>query len=203
VDHLYSLIGHYVYECDLELEIGRQYHELHYQVEDEIKEQYQFLKEKYLNDDKLKAMNNNIFLELTQKMQHLYSISKEKYDIIGQLLKGIDPSKVIAFTKFIASGDKLRSIFPEITILSYGKHAYGLNLQQYNICIFFDKTWDYAQRIQSEARIYRKGQKEQCIFYDLTGDVGLETMISKNIEKKQGLLEYFKSKAVREILNEL
>jgi len=203
VDHLYSLIGHYVYECDLELEIGKQYHDVAYKIEDDIKEQYHYLKAKYLNDEKLQAMNNNIFLELTQKMQHLYCISEEKYDLVREILNTNDPSQVIAFTKFIASGDKLRALFPGITVLSYGKHAHGLNLQQFNVCIFFDKTWDYAQRIQSEARIYRKGQKNQCIFYDLTGDVGLESMISKNIEKKQGLLEYFKSKAVKEILNEL
>ena len=203
VDHLYSLIGHYVYECDLELEIGKQYHDVSYVIDDEIKDQYYLLKTKYLDDEKLQAMNNNIFLELTQKMQHLYSISQNKYEIVGKILTDIDHQKVIVFTKFIDSGAILRAMFPNITVLSYQKHALGLNLQQFSVCIFFDKTWDYAQRIQSEARIYRKGQHDQCIFYDLTGDVGLETMISKNISKKQGLLEYFKSKAVKEILNEL
>lgn len=203
VDYLYSLIKHYIYECNLKLNIGTQYHTLNYQIDDDIKKEYYKIKEEYLDDEKLLMMNNNIFIELTQKMQHLYCNSSEKLMLVKELLKINNPEKTIIFTKFISSQDWLQKLNSKATILSYSKHSYGLNLQKYNVCIFYDKTWDYAQRLQSERRIYRTGQQEQCIYYDLTGDVGLERMIDANINKKLHLLEYFKSKAAREVVQEL
>lgn len=68
---------------------------------------------------------------------------------------------------------------------------FALSLKQSKI-IFFDKTFDYAQRDQAEHRIYRMGQKEDVTYYDLTGDVNLEHTIDQNIEYKQNLLDEFK-----------
>lgn len=199
VDHLYSMIGHYVYECNLKVDVEKKYHDLKYTIDQEIKDEYYRIKAEYLNDEKLMMMNNNIFIELTQKMQHIYCVSENKFDLIRGILATTSPERVIAFTKYIVSTESLKIAFPDITVLTYGKHAYGLNLQQYNVCIFFDKTWDYAQRLQAERRIYRKGQHENCTYYDLTGDVGLESLINKNIEKKQSLLQYFKEKGVEAV----
>jgi SNF2 family DNA or RNA helicase len=76
--------------------------------------------------------------------------------------------------------------------MSLGKHAYGLNLQQYTRIIFFDKTWDYAQREQVEHRIYREGQTDDSIYYDLTSNAGLDSLINQNIKKKTNMLQIFK-----------
>ncbi len=203
VDYLYSLIGHYVYECDLEIEVQKQYHDCSYEIDEDIKQEYYRLKEKYLDDEKLLAMNNNIFLELTQKMQHLYSCTEDKFSILNNLMAANKNANILVFTKYVISAVEVSKRFPGVMVLSYQKHAHGLNLQENNVCVFFDKTWNYAERIQAEGRIFRKGQKNNCIYYDLTGNVGLESMINKNIEKKQNLLDYFKSKAVKEILKEL
>ena len=88
-------------------------------------------------------------------------------------------------------------------ILTYGKHSFGLNLQDKNVTVYFDKTFDYAQRIQSGYRTYRMGQNKNCIYYDLTGNVGLESVIDKSINKKMSMSEYFKSKSINEIIKEL
>ena len=64
--------------------------------------------------------------------------------------------------------------------------------------MFFDKIWDYALREQAERRIFRTGQTDDCIFYDLTGNVGLETMIDQNILKKADLLREFKKLSLEE-----
>lgn len=82
--------------------------------------------------------------------------------------------------------------FPQANVISYGKGSFGLNLQQYSKIIFFDKTFDYAQRYQAEHRIYRMGQKEDVTYYDLTGNVNLEHTIDQNIGYKQNLLDEFK-----------
>ena len=51
--------------------------------------------------------------------------------------------------------------------VTYGLGAYGLNLQYCHNVIFAEHSWDYAQRIQAEARIYRMGQSQDCYFYDI------------------------------------
>ena len=84
-------------------------------------------------------------------------------------------------------------------MLSYQKEALGLNLQSYRYTVYFDKIWDYALRMQSSRRTYRTGQELDCIYYDLTGDVGLERLIDANIEKKVSMTEYFKKKTKEEV----
>ena len=79
----------------------------------------------------------------------------------------------------------------------------GLNLQEYRYTVYFDKIWDYALRMQSSRRTYRTGQTFDCVYYDLTGDIGLEKLIDKNIDKKISMTEYFKRKTKEEIRKEL
>jgi SNF2 family DNA or RNA helicase len=197
IDYLYSLIHHYIFEADLTLSIKKNYHQIRYVVSD--KKEYTVLKEKYLNDEMLQFKNNNIFLEMTSKMQHSYCVDVSKIEAFKQLIKDLDQSKVLVFCRFVKSQEVLKEMFPELQILSYQKHALGLNLQQYNTTIYFDKVWDYGLRTQSINRTYRIGQNQNCNYYDLTGDVGLEALIDKNIAKKIGIVEYFKSKTKEQL----
>ena len=81
-----------------------------------------------------------------------------------------------------------------VLYITYGCGAYGLNLQFCKNIIFAEHTWDYAQRVQAEARIYRIGQGQQVNYYDLICDgVGLEQLITDCIEKKSSLLYTIKS----------
>jgi SNF2 family DNA or RNA helicase len=201
IDYLYSLIRHYIFECDLSLEIKQKYHEVKYVVSD--KKEYDYLKEKYLDDEMLLWKNNNIFLEMTSKMQHSYCVDANKLNKLKTLICDLDQSKILIFCRFVESQEVLKKMYPNVMILSYQKHALGLNLQQYNTTIYFDKVWDYALRTQSINRTYRMGQTIDCEYYDLTGDVGLENLIDKNIAKKIGMVEYFKSKTKEELKKEL
>jgi SNF2 family DNA or RNA helicase len=203
VDYLYSLIRHYVYEADLELQLKQQYIELPYEVTGEMKDEYYRLKEKYLDNEMLQWKNNNIFLEMTQKMQHTYCCADEKFTRLDEVLKANDPEKVVVFTKYIASREAITEKYKGLTVLSYGKHTFGLNLQHKSVTVYWDKTWDFAQREQTERRTYRTGQQQDCIYYDLTGNVGLESMIDKNVERKENLLEYFKRVSVEQLKQEL
>ncbi len=199
LDYLYSLIEPYIFESTLSLRVGQQYIDLSYSISEEEQNEHDRLKGKYLDDKMLLARNNNIFLELTQKMQHNYSASEEKFTIVEKLLEKHDPSKVLIYAKYIDTQQLLKDTFPYVRIMSLGKHAYGLNLQQYNVVIFFDKTWDYAQREQVEHRVYRGLQHFDCIYYDLTANVGLDQLINASILKKERLLTAFKSKTINEL----
>ncbi len=200
IDFLYSLIRHYVFEADLELSIHQQHHDLDYCIDKEIKGEYYRLKEEYLDNDKLLYMNNNIFLELTQKMQHLYCCTDEKFDLVKKLFQSINQSETIIACKYIRSQEQCRKAFPKSTVLSLQKEAMSLNLQHCNNLIFWDKTWDWALLDQMMHRIWRTGQTKDCRFYHLNGDVGLEKLIKQNNDKKEGMLKYFKIKTLKEIL---
>lgn len=203
VDYLYSLIRHYVFKCDLRLNITQSYQEAPYELDEDSREEYQRLKEHYLRDETLEWKDNNIFLEMTQKMQHAYCCSPAKVDAVRKILREIPESECLIFCKYVDSRELCRREFPQAAVLSYQKDALGLNLQRYRYTIYFDKTWDYALRIQSGHRTFRTGQEYDCLYWDLTGDVGLEKMIDKNIQKKIGLTEYFKGKTKEELEEEL
>lgn len=201
VDYLYSLIRHYVFKADLKLGISQHYRSKAYYIDEDSREEYARIKEIFLEDEMLEWRNNNIFLEMTQKMQHAYCCTGDKIDQVKSILaeEEVDPSKTIIFCKFIKSRELCERLFPECLVLSYQKDSLGLNLQEYNVTIYFDKVWDFALRTQSTRRTFRTGQERDCLYYDLTGYVGLERLIDRNIGKKVTMSEYFK-KATKEQL---
>ena len=200
IDYLYSLIGEYVYECDLELNVQQVYETAKYYLSEAEKEQYNFLKEKYLDDEKLMMMNNNIFLEMTQKMQHEYCCSEGKFQKVADWI--IDESKTIIFTKYIVSAEECRKRFPKATVLNYQTGSLSLNLQDKPYTVYFDQTFDWGLVAQSAHRNYRTGQENDCRYLRLIGDVGLEELIYKNNQKKLGISEYLK-KISKEQLKEV
>jgi len=199
IDYLYSLIEPFIFESKLSLSIGQQHININYNLSDEEIQEHNNLKNKYLDNEVLMAKNNNIFLEITQKMQHNYSLSPDKFTIVDKLIETLDKSKILIYAKYIDTQNTLKKYYKDIKIMSLQKHSFGLNLQDNNVIIFWDKTWDYAQREQVERRIFRTGQKQDCIFYDLTGNIGLEKLINDNIDRKSKLLEYFKSKTSQQL----
>lgn len=203
IDYLYSLIEPFIFESKLSLSIGQQHIDIDYRLTDEDQEQHDKLKAKYLDNEYLLARNNNIFLEITQKMQHNYSLSHSKFEIVDKLLSEIDKSKVLIYAKYIDTQESLAKHYKDVRIMSLQKHSYGLNLQDYNVIVFWDKTWDYAQREQIERRIFRTGQMSDCVYYDLTGNIGLENMINQNIERKRNLLDVFAGMSVEQLKKEL
>jgi hypothetical protein len=203
IDYLYSLIEHYVYRCDLKLNVAQLYNVIKYSIGDDELRAYKGIKEKFLDDEMMEYRNNNIFLEMTQKMQHTYCLTKDKFTKLDALFEKIPQSKTIIFCKYVDSRYECESRYSQAKVLSYQKEALGLNLQEYSYTVYFDKIWDYALRMQSSRRTYRTGQEFDCIYYDLTGDIGLENLIDKNIDKKISMTEYFKRKTKKEIRKEL
>lgn len=199
IDYLYSLIRHYVFECSLSLSVNQLYNTVYYKLSDEDAVEYNTLKEKYLDNEMLQWKNNNIFMEMTQTMQHSYCCTEDKFLKLDELFTKIDPERTIIFCKYIKSQDECRKRYPKATILSYQKNSFGVNLQHLCNTVYFDKNWDYALRIQSGRRTFRTGQEYDCRYWDFTGNVGLERLIDANINKKTSMAEYFKGKTKEEI----
>lgn len=199
VDHLYNLIGHYVYEADVKLDVQRLVTTVSYHIGDAERQQYREIKEKYLDDEMMEARNNNIFLEMTNKMQHTYSCTSHKFDRLDQVLAAHDPEQVVIFCKYVSSREACAKRYPKAAVLSLQSESTSLNLQARNVTVFFDKTWDYYLVHQGVRRTYRTGQTRDCLYYNLTGDVPLESLIDRNVQKKMSLLEYFNNKSLAEL----
>lgn len=134
-------------------------------------------------------------------MQHSYCITEDKFKELDNLFETIPENKSIIFCKYIASKEACKKRYPNAIVLSYSMDSYGHNLPEFNHMIFFDKDWDWARRNQAKARNARITSKEDLSYYDFTGDVGLEDMVDKNIRKKTGMIEYFKSISNEELKN--
>jgi SNF2 family DNA or RNA helicase len=201
--YLYSLIQPYVFDCDLSLDIDKQYISHDFEISKDEREIYTEIKERYLNDEMLQFKNNNIFLEITQKLQHGYCVSPAKFAIVDEIMKGVDQSKVLIFRKFLASDLVLKSRYPAAKVLSIQSQSMGLNLQDFHTIIIWDKVWDYALIKQMEHRIYRTGQSHPCTFINLNADVNLEALMLKNIDKKGKLLTEFKQTALTNLIKQL
>lgn len=199
IDYLYSLIGEYVFECDLELNIERLFTEMTYKLDEEAKEKYYYLKNKYLDNELLMMKNNNIFLELTMKMQHEYCCTEEKFDCVNKWFETYPEEKTIIFCKYIASADECRKRFPKATVLNYKTGAFSYNLQHLPYMIMFDKTFDWGDRRQGMARNYRIGAEQDVRILELTGNVGLESLIKENNQKKLSTSEYLKKISIEQL----
>lgn len=194
INYLYSLIGQYIYECDLNLEVKQIFETKKYVIDDATKKTYYELKEKYLDNEKLIAMNNNIFLEMTMKMQHEYCVTPEKFNIVNEWFKQYPEEKTIIYCKYIISKEECISRYPKAIVLNYKSDSHGHNLQDKPYMIYFDGTFDWGDVSQSSARNYRNGQEEDCRYLNLIGDVSLEDLILKNNQKKELISNNFKAK---------
>lgn len=201
IEHLISLIEPYIFDCDLDIEAKKMYYDYFYDVD---MFQYSSLK-----NELLEGITNIDFFVLTTKLQQFYTTYKE--EMLKELLEQLN-DQVIIFVKYLDSiptgankivGDMNtkerkqvidkfeRGDFKELYI-TYGCGSYGLNLQFCRNIIFAEHCFDYSQRIQAEARIYRIGQNYDVNYYNLWCNVGLEKMIQSSLNKKSNLLNEIK-----------
>ncbi|TWW13580.1 helicase SNF2 [Dellaglioa algida] len=195
MEYLYSLISPYVFESKLRLDLAVQHINLGYSLTQEEHDYYNELKKSYLQ---MMTLGKDVFIQMTQLMQRSYSTSMGKVSVVKKLFKSINQRDTVIFCKFTNGSDLAKRHFPNALVLTYGKGSLGLNLQDYTNMIFWDKTFDYAQLEQAEKRIYRTGQKRECVYYHLNADVGLDGLFDNCINKKIALLEYFKKCSANE-----
>lgn len=204
IDYLYSLIEPYIFESKLSLSIGRVDIPIQFSLFNDEKEAYKKVKNSFLNAEEMMKWNNNIWMAMVQKLQQTYSLAEEKFKILDKIIKDNPNDKILVACKFISSQDEVKKYFGDkIKVLSYGKHTYGLNLQDYSIMVLWEKHWDYASLEQIQRRIFRKGQKKECRFFDLTANIGLDDIMTKNLNKKGRLLDFFKNKSVEKLQEKL
>lgn len=208
IPHLVSMIRPYVFDSELDLGANKHYYDYEYKNDDV--EGYEAIKRSFFGDGDLN------FYRLSTKLQEHYCASKDRERVLSQLLSSIEGQSIV-YVKFLASipegersltgksseEDRKRTLvefkdgkFDRLWI-TYGCGSLGLNLQFCRNIVFLEHSFDYAQRIQAEARIYRIGQESDVNYYDVRCDVGLERMIVGCLGKKKSLLGEIKEEIER------
>ena len=98
--------------------------DIRYEVPDEYEQIYVEIKEKYLSECMLESMNNNIFLAMVQEMQMSYALNEQKLAELEAIISRHDRSKIMIFCKFVKCEKFLKQLYPDILVLTYGKHSF-------------------------------------------------------------------------------
>lgn len=205
IEHLISKIKPYIFDSELDLNKGKNYYSYSYQMDDF--QGYQRVKRDFIE----RSCGDIDFMALSQMLQKFYCSSESKSVLLNSIIAEIN-EPVIVFVKFLSSiPQNSHAITGEVSsrcrqemirqfedgkfkvlYMTYGCGAFGLNLQFCRNIIFADHTFDYAQRLQAEARIYRMGQMSDVNYYSLWCECGLENMIRGSLSKKTNLLDEIK-----------
>lgn len=203
IPYLVSLIDPYVFECELDLDRRKSYDSIGYFIDD--RQGYEDIKHGFIRDC-FDLSSRSSFYRISTLLQVFYTHTPSRSAILKGILE--EKEQKIVYVKYVSnipSGEaaiigattlatrrKLLSDFREgrtrNLFISYGTGSFGLNLQNCHRIVFADHCFDYAQRKQSEARIFRLGQDNDVRYTDLVCDCGLERMIMDCLRKKSTLL---------------
>lgn len=201
---LIEIIRPYIFDAALDIPVTLREENYYFALSDAESLTYEsekaaFLENKYFVD----------FFSVAQKFQHIYTKCEDKY---RKLKKIVDKSnKVIIYVKFLDEIERLRYMFDcvvltgeekgdlekfknesKVLLCTYGVGSLGLNLQYANCIVFFTQTFDYKNKIQAAHRIYRIGQKNECVIHNFWVETGLERIIEKSLIKKENTLSNVK-----------
>lgn len=207
ISNLVSVISPYIFDAELEIKPSKFFLTLDYPMPDII--EYERIKSEFLMKYTYEDGDGSFYGLLT-KLQAFYCRSEGRKEIIEKAI-GMTTGKVIVFVKYLTSipegahsltgetknRDEVIEAFRNgdfsVLWMTYGVGAFGLNLQFCSTVIFADHSFDYAQRIQAEARVYRHGQENDVLYISLRCDCGLEKMIFRSMDRKENLLDRMKS----------
>lgn len=212
VSNLISRISPYVYDASLNLGVGQSHWSHGYSLTREEQDAYEQVKEEILMDC-CEDSDINFYRLVTACLRFLYSCESKKM-AVDECIEQTE-GKCVVFVRFLNSIpanalritgdmgideraeviDSFHAGKEKALWITFGCGAFGLNLQFCHNLIFADRTWDYAQMEQAEARVYRLGQEEHVDYHTVyCSSVGIEDMISRNLDRKTGLLDEVKEK---------
>lgn len=212
VSNLISRISPYVYDASLNLGVGQSHWSHGYSLTREEQDAYEQVKEEILMDC-CEDSDINFYRLVTACLRFLYSCESKKM-AVDECIEQTE-GKCVVFVRFLNSIpanalritgdmgideraeviDSFRAGKEKALWITFGCGAFGLNLQFCHNLIFADRTWDYAQMEQAEARVYRLGQEEHVDYHTVyCSSVGIEDMTSRNLDRKTGLLDEVKEK---------
>ena len=88
----------------------------------------------------------------------------------------------------------------KILVCNQQTASFGLNLQRSSLHYFFSNTYSLEHRLQAEDRSHRSGQKWPVVYKDIIIKDSIEERVLKVLKNKKGLLDYFKTHTLRDLI---
>lgn len=76
----------------------------------------------------------------------------------------------------------------------------GFNLQNSHTILYYSNTFSLEDRLQSEGRVFRIGQKNRCLYVDYLYEGSVDSLVLKALEIKQNMLDFIRGKDISELL---
>lgn len=172
--------------------------------------------DKFYESENYNRISFEIF-KLYIKLQRIVSNDvQNRIELLKNIIKGIN--KVCIICKFIKEINIIKQHFVnaiiytgnetikqrseilnninniKILVMTFGVGSFGLNLSMFNNCIYYSNTFKYAERIQSEDRFHRIGQKNKVTYINIICQKTIDEIIYDNIEKKEDIKIIFENK---------
>ena len=80
----------------------------------------------------------------------------------------------------------------EVLVANLQCIAYGFNLQNSCSMLYYSNSFSMELREQSQARIFRSGQKNVCKYVDYCFEGTVDETIMKALKRKKDMLEWFR-----------
>lgn len=140
-------------------------------------------------------------------------LSSYRFDTLSRLVKTIEAPVVIAYW-YRADGEVLREMFPnaadlandpeagrlwnerraDVLLLHPRSAGHGLQLEQGgSVVVWFGPVWSRDLWEQTNARVWRRGQREPVSVYTLAARGSIDELIMRRVKEKAGLMELFKA----------
>lgn len=213
VEYIKKLIEPFTfYSLNGKEKIKKIYEKVDYKPQTETHLAYEKIKAEYISKYAENSSNSIAIMSMLTKLQSVIS-DENRVNALLQIIEKHSEEKIIIVCKYTNSIHHIYNALPGNAAILNGEHkeindfiegnknilitniavgALGLNLQFANVTIFYENSFDYALRIQAEARTAREGQMKDCTYYDINGSFGIEKMVFQSIKKKKNLLEEFK-----------
>ena len=71
----------------------------------------------------------------------------------------------------------------DVIIINYGTGTEGMNFQRGTIMMYYDQTLEFRKKEQADARIYRRGQTENCLYINFVAEHSKEISTYKKLSQ--------------------
>jgi SNF2 family DNA or RNA helicase len=88
----------------------------------------------------------------------------------------------------------------DIMVANSAVVARGFNLQRSHTILFYSNTFSLETRVQTEARVFRLGQRAPCTYFDYAYADTVDLKIVGVLQMKRNLLDYITHASIKEVL---
>lgn len=106
----------------------------------------------------------------------------QKHNIINRRIDGsVSEKKKENYKKLFKTAEFGDPEGCDVVVINYGTGTEGMNFQRGTIMLYYDQTLEFRKKEQADARIYRRGQTENCLYINFVAEHSKEVTTYKKL----------------------